>query len=203
MTTLVTETDDERELQPPSRWSRLGLAAPAYLPAVMIAVGGWQHRWMDEDAFINLRIVDQIFAGHGPVFNAGERVEAATSTVWLAVLVFGRAVFGSFASMEWITLLASLCAAVAAFVVAGKATRLLHLGENGLVIPVGLILVASPSSGTSRRRVSRWVSCGCGSRRRGTCSCRSPGPAISTAASAPDTRACSVSHRSCAPISDS
>ncbi|MDQ1382826.1 MAG: arabinofuranosyltransferase, partial [Actinomycetota bacterium] len=143
MTTLVTEIDDEREVQPPSRWSRLGLAAPAYLPAVMIAVGGWQHRWMDEDAFINLRIVDQIFAGHGPVFNAGERVEAATSTVWLAVLVFGRAVFGSFASMEWITLLASLCAAVAAFVVAGKATRLLHVGENGIVIPVGLILVAS------------------------------------------------------------
>ena len=73
-----------------SRWRRLGLAAPAYLPALMIAIGGWQHRWMDEDAFINLRIVDQIFAGHGPVFNAGERVEAATSTIWIGVLVVGR-----------------------------------------------------------------------------------------------------------------
>ncbi len=122
---------------------RLLLAAPAYLPALMIAIGGWQHRWMDEDAFINLRIVDQIFAGHGPVFNAGERVESATSTLWLLVLVVARLFFGAFGSMEWITLFASLGAAVAAFAVAGKATRLLHRGDDGVVIPVGLILVAA------------------------------------------------------------
>jgi len=42
---------------------------------------------MDEDAFINLRVIDQIFAGHGPVFNAGERVEPATSALWVFVLV--------------------------------------------------------------------------------------------------------------------
>ncbi len=109
----------------------------------MIAIGGWQHRWMDEDAFINLRIVDQIFAGHGPVFNAGERVESATSALWLVILVIARLLFGSFASMEWITTLASLAAAVAAFAVAGKATRALHRGEDGFVVPVGLILVAA------------------------------------------------------------
>ncbi len=109
----------------------------------MIAIGGWQHRWMDEDAFINLRIVDQIFAGHGPVFNAGERVESATSTLWLFVLVVVRLVFGAFTSMEWIALLASLGSAIVAFAVAGKATRLLHRGEDGVVVPVGLILVAS------------------------------------------------------------
>src|SRR5262245_23777360 len=130
----------------------------------MIAIGGWQHRWMDEDAFINLRIIDQIFAGHGPVFNAGERVEAATSTVWIVVLVIARAVFGAFASMEWITLLASLAAAVAAFVVAGKATRRLHRGEDGVVVPVGLLLVASvavvwdfASSGLEMGLVWLWI----------------------------------------------
>jgi arabinofuranosyltransferase len=98
---------------------------------------------MDEDAFINLRVIDQIFAGHGPVFNAGERVEPATSTLWVFVLVAGRAIFGAFASMEWITLLASLLCAVAAFVVAGMATRALHRGDEGVVVPVGLLLVAS------------------------------------------------------------
>ena len=144
MTTLLaSDQNDEPDVQRrPSRWARLGVAAPAYLPALIIAVGGWQHRWMDEDAFINLRIVDQIFAGHGPVFNAGERVEASTSTLWIVVLVVGRALFGVFTSMEWIALLASLGAAVAAFAVAGKATRLLHRDENGIVVPVGLILVA-------------------------------------------------------------
>jgi arabinofuranosyltransferase len=142
-TLLASDQNDEPDVQRrPSRWARLGLAAPAYLPALIIAVGGWQHRWMDEDAFINLRIVDQIFAGHGPVFNAGERVEASTSTLWIVALVVGRALFGVFTSMEWIALLASLGAAVAAFAVAGKATRLLHRDENGIVVPVGLILVA-------------------------------------------------------------
>ena len=136
--------DDAVRTRSATRVSRRLLAgAPAYLPALIIAVGGWQHRWMDEDAFINLRVIDQIFAGHGPVFNAGERVEPATSTLWVYVLVVARAAFGAFASMEWITLLASLAAAVAAFVIAGKAVRLLHRGDPGVAVPVGLILVAS------------------------------------------------------------
>ncbi len=145
MTTLLAsdQNHDPDVRRRSSRWARLGAAAPAYLPALMIAVGGWQHRWMDEDAFINLRIVDQIFAGHGPVFNAGERVEASTSTLWIVVLVSGRALFGAFTSMEWIALLASLGAAVAAFALAGKAARLLHHDEGGIVVPVGLILVAA------------------------------------------------------------
>jgi len=45
--------------------------------------------------------------------------------------------------MEWITTLTSLAAAVAAFAVAGKATRVLHRGEDGFVVPVGLMLVAA------------------------------------------------------------
>src|SRR5690349_19516871 len=126
-----------------SAWRRTARAAPLWLPALMVLIGGWSHRWMDEDAFINLRIVDQIFAGHGPVFNAGERVEASTSTIWLVVLVIARAIFGAFASMEWITMLASLAAAIAAFVVGGIAIRRLHRGEEGVVVPIGLLLVAS------------------------------------------------------------
>ena len=141
--TVERTADDEPEVPSPSRARGLALGAPAYLPALMIAIGGWQHRWMDEDAFINLRIVDQIFAGHGPVFNAGERVESATSALWLAILVVARLIFGSFASMEWITTLTSLAAAVGAFAVAGKAARVLHRGEDGFVVPVGLILVAA------------------------------------------------------------
>jgi arabinofuranosyltransferase len=98
---------------------------------------------MDEDAFINFRIVDQIFAGHGPVFNAGERIEASTSSLWLLILVIGRAVFGAFVSMEWIALVAGLAAAVGAFVIGGHAAKLQQRGADGVVIPVGLLLVAA------------------------------------------------------------
>lgn len=122
---------------------RLLRAAPLAAPALMIAVGGWAHRWMNEDAYINLRVVDQIFAGHGPVFNAGERVEAATSPLWIAVLVVGRFLFGLFVRDEWIAVVASLCAAVAAFAVAGAAARLVHSEEEGIVVPIGLTLVAA------------------------------------------------------------
>ncbi|MGO9872979.1 MAG: hypothetical protein ACLPVY_04195 [Acidimicrobiia bacterium] len=125
------------------RWRRVAFAVPLFVPAVVIAVGGWSHRWMDEDAFINFRIVDQIFAGHGPVFNAGERVEAATSPLWLFILVVGRALFGAFASIEWIALVAGLAAAIGAFVVAGAAAKIQHRGTDGVVFPVGLLLVAA------------------------------------------------------------
>jgi len=127
-----------------SGWpAQLARAAPAFLPAVLILAGGWARRWMDEDAFINLRIVDQVFAGHGPVFNAGERVEAATSTMWLGVLIAVRALFGWLAPMQWLALIASLVAAVAAFAIGGQAARVLDRDRPGAVIPVGLALVAS------------------------------------------------------------
>src|SRR6478735_6635978 len=122
---------------------RAAAAAPTWLPALIVLVGGWSHRWMDEDAFINFRIVDQIFAGNGPVFNAGQRIEAATSPLWLFVLVVGRALFGSFTSMEWIAAIAGLASAVGAFVIGGYAAKLQHRGSEGVVVPVGLLLVAA------------------------------------------------------------
>jgi arabinofuranosyltransferase len=143
MTAVLAPAEATAPAPDTPRWRWVTRAAPLYLPALMIAVGGWAHRWMDEDAFINFRIVDQIFAGHGPVFNAGERVEAATSPLWLFVLVVGRAVFGAVASIEWIALVAGLAAAIAAFVVGGRAARIRHHGSDGVVVPVGLVLVAA------------------------------------------------------------
>jgi hypothetical protein len=46
------------------------------VPVGFLVVLGFTHRWVEEDAFLNFRIVDQIRAGHGPVFNIGQRVEA-------------------------------------------------------------------------------------------------------------------------------
>lgn len=63
----------------------------------------WSHRWMSDDGFINLRIVDNILSGHGPVFNAGQRVEAGTSPLWLGVLAVGQATFGRWIRVEWVT----------------------------------------------------------------------------------------------------
>jgi arabinofuranosyltransferase len=114
---------------------------PILVPAIVIGVGGWLHRWMDEDAFINFRVVDQVFAGHGPVFNAGQRVEAFTSPLWLAVLVGGRAVCGTLMRIQWVALVAGLAFAVGAFTIGAYASRI-RRARDEIVVPVGLLLVA-------------------------------------------------------------
>src|SRR5262245_63186995 len=72
-----------------SRTLELALRAA---PVAFLVVLGWTHRWVEEDAFLNFRVVDQIRAGHGPVFNIGQRVEVATSPLWLAMLTVARTV---------------------------------------------------------------------------------------------------------------
>ena len=76
-------------------------------PVVVLVVLGWTHRWVEEDAFLNFRVVDQIRAGHGPVFNVGERVEIFTSTLWLAFLVVGRTVL-PFVKLEYLSIVGGL-----------------------------------------------------------------------------------------------
>ena len=56
------------------------------LPVALLAVLGWTHRSMFYDGYIYLHVVQSILAGHGPVFNAGQRVEAFTSPLWTALL---------------------------------------------------------------------------------------------------------------------
>ena len=51
-----------------------------------VILAGYQRRWNADDAFIDFRYVQQIQAGHGLVFNVGQRVEAFTSPLWLGLL---------------------------------------------------------------------------------------------------------------------
>ncbi|MEU6763435.1 hypothetical protein ABZ916_13025 [Streptomyces sp. NPDC046853] len=57
------------------------------LPACVIVFAGFQRRWMSDDGHIYVRTVRQILAGNGPVFNAGERAESSTGTLWQWMLV--------------------------------------------------------------------------------------------------------------------
>ncbi len=123
-------------------------AAVIVLPAVALAVAAWLRRWTTDDAFINFRIVDQILAGHGPVFNAGERVEAATSTLWLALLTVGDVVLPF--DISYVAIALSIPLAGAGLVAMSVAARRL-LGpaideESVLWVPAGaLLLVAVPA----------------------------------------------------------
>lgn len=71
-----------------------GLADPLWFlnavlvttPVALLALLGWQRRWLSDDGMISLRVVYQLSTGHGMVFNRGERVEASTTALWVLVL---------------------------------------------------------------------------------------------------------------------
>ena len=55
-------------------------------PVAVLAVVAWTHRSMFYDGYIYLHVVQNVLAGHGPVYNAGQRVEAFTSPLWTLIL---------------------------------------------------------------------------------------------------------------------
>ena len=54
------------------------------VPILSLVVLAYRFRCTFDDGVHLFRSVDQILAGNGPVFNAGERVESFTSPLWLA-----------------------------------------------------------------------------------------------------------------------
>ncbi len=49
------------------------------------------HAWIGDDIFITFRYCDNVLAGHGPVYNPGERSEGYTHFLWFGMLTIGRA----------------------------------------------------------------------------------------------------------------
>lgn len=125
-------------------------------PVLLLVLAAWQKRQITDDGFINFRVVDQVFAGNGPVFNAGQRVEAYTSPAWLLVLIVGRALFGWTASMGQIAVVAGIGCAVGAVVFAELGARQLveataagredtRSSDRRVLLPIGaLVVVAFP-----------------------------------------------------------
>lgn len=136
-------------IAPPARvpWpvhGRADLVGPLTTAAVVAAFvwSGWQRRWISDDGLIVLRTVRQVLAGNGPVFNAAERAEANTSTVWTYLLVVVGFLTGS--RLEWVSLALGLLLSAVGVAAAAWGTRRL-LGLSGLWFPAGLaVFVAIP-----------------------------------------------------------
>ncbi len=120
---------------------RLAVAAIT-LPVLLLAVAAWQYRWMSDDGFINLRIVQNITNGHGPVFNVGERVEASTSPLWVAVLTVADIVLPL--RLEWIAVLTGIALTLLGLTMMGVGAARLHRRTRpDVLLPAGtLVLVA-------------------------------------------------------------
>jgi arabinofuranosyltransferase len=105
-----------------------------------LAVLAWSHRWMSEDGFINLRVLDNLQAGNGPVFNVDERVEAYTSPLWLALLWVGDALV-PFLSSEYVAVVLGVACSAVGLAAAIRGSMLLWEGRPPF--PAGALVVVA------------------------------------------------------------
>lgn len=113
-------------------------AALCLAPALVILVAGFQRRWMSDDGHIYVRTVRQILAGNGPVFNAGERAESSTGTLWQWLLVLTGLPGADIAAAA---VYGGLLLTAAGFALAAwGAARLRAGGGARLLLPVGALV---------------------------------------------------------------
>lgn len=130
-------------------WSvRISLWLSVVVAAGLFAWGAWQRRWIADDGLIVLRTVRNLLAGNGPVFNAGERVESNTSTVWTYLTYFGSVIGGPI-RLEYIALALALGLSVIGVILVMLGTARLYTpglrGRRPLLLPAGvLVYIAIP-----------------------------------------------------------
>ncbi|HEX5144897.1 MAG TPA: flagellar motor control protein ZomB [Mycobacterium sp.] len=144
------------EAPAPRRWPafplslsfRLSLWTGVLVTAALFAWGAWQRRWIADDGLIVLRTVRNLMAGNGPVFNAGERIEANTSTAW-TYLVYVAGWLAGPVRLEYVALaLALICSVLGIVLLMLGSARLFApslRGRRGVFLPAGaLVYIAIP-----------------------------------------------------------
>ena len=134
------------------------------VPLVIVLIGAWSYRWVQEDAFIDFRVIANLLAGHGPVFNVGERVEVYSDPLWVFLLAGAHELL-PFITLEWLSVLLGLGGTTAGVVLGGRAMQQLGSRDSdGVIIPVGLLLFAVVSgvwefatSGLEMGMVFGWI----------------------------------------------
>ncbi|MCG5432977.1 hypothetical protein LV457_11865 [Mycobacterium sp. MYCO198283] len=127
---------------------RISLWVSVTVVTVLFGYGAWQRRWIADDGLIVLRTVRNLLAGNGPVFNAGERVEANTSTVWTYLIYVGSLIGGP-VRLEYIALVLALALSLLGMVFAMLGAARLYgpgvQGRRALLLPAGaLVYIAIP-----------------------------------------------------------
>jgi arabinofuranosyltransferase len=127
---------------------RVSLWASVAVVAVLFGWGAWQRRWIADDGLIVLRTVRNLLAGNGPVFNAGERVEANTSVVW-TYLTYGASWLTWPMRLEYVALVLALGLSLVGLALLMLGTGRLFapslLGRRAIMLPAGaLVYIAVP-----------------------------------------------------------
>jgi arabinofuranosyltransferase len=115
---------------------------PVLVPIVIVLIGAWLYRWVDEDAFIDFRIIQNLLAGHGLVYNLGERVEVDSDPLWIFTLAGLHEVL-PFMALEWLSVALGLVCTAGGFLTGARAAqRLGYSRHETTVFPLGLLMVS-------------------------------------------------------------
>lgn len=135
---------DERAARPALAKTFLQAAVMA-TPVVILGLLSWTHRNMFADGYIYLHVVQNVLAGNGPVFDAGQRVEAVTSPTWTAILSVVGLV--TRLPLTWIAVGLGVAFSVAGISLALAASGHLvrRVTPHGFLVPLGAVaFVALP-----------------------------------------------------------
>ena len=108
-------------------WSVVRGGLPLAVAPAAWGVLGWRQRWIADDGLIVTRTVREILAGHGPVFNPGERVEANTSVLWTWLLAL--LTWASRLNVDTVVIASGLLLAPLGLLLALLGARELHRGR--------------------------------------------------------------------------
>lgn len=134
------------------RWPWFVVAALA----LALAAAAVRLAWLSDDAYITLRSVENLLAGHGPVWNVGERVQTYTHPAWFWLLAAARWLTGEHfattialslalaaAAVALLARLAAVPSAIAAVLVALLGSRAFgDYATSGLETPLAMLLLA-------------------------------------------------------------
>ena len=126
----------------PIRWLQVLVIG---LPLIALSLLAWHYRSVFDDGYIYLHVVQQILAGHGPVFSQGQRVEAFTGPLWVFVLAVGGLITPF--RLDWIAVVMGMAFTVGGLALAMTwAARLVRRVEPAaFLIPVGAIVFVAVS----------------------------------------------------------
>ena len=144
----LTDADRSRTAPPDGSRHPSGTVLQAgvlALPVAFLVWAAWAHRNVFVDGYIYLHIVQNILAGHGPVFNRGQRVEAFTSPVWTFLLA--AVGFLTRASLVWVAVVLGIALSAGglslAVIASGQLSR--RAAPRAFLLPLGaLVFVALP-----------------------------------------------------------
>ncbi len=97
--------------------------------------------WVEDDAYISLRYAENLIAGHGPVFNPGERVEGYSNPAWVLLLATALRLGGD--PLVVARVVGLLCG-LGGLIVAWALARQLRPGAGSASLVAPAMLAASP-----------------------------------------------------------